>query len=150
MLNIFSWIFNWRKVTIWFRGPKNHTRKIYRIHKDFGLTQVYLHDFMCKNVWIFMLYVLLKRTINRFWSIRVLTNRNIMRHLKTCYNSKIFVNFVNFSFVIFEFKLFRYLQIIYCRHALTAFLPLRPTFPTTLPQLCQLFSTSQLYTNFYQ
>ena len=31
-----------------------------------------------------------------------------------------------------------------------AFLPLVPTFATTLPQLCQFFTTYQLYANLYQ
>ena len=47
---------------------KNHTRKIDKIHKDFELYQVFKHNFLYKNVWIFPLYILLTSRINTFWS----------------------------------------------------------------------------------
>ena len=47
-------------------------------------------------------------------------------------------------------EMFQYLQIIYCLQSLNDFLTLLSTFCATLPQLCQLFTTSQFYTNFYQ
>ena len=47
-------------------------------------------------------------------------------------------------------KIFQYLQIIYWRCTLKTFLPLLATLGTTLPQLCQLFTASQLYAGFYQ
>ena len=30
--------------------PKDHTKKIDKIHKGFGLYQVFMHNFMCQNV----------------------------------------------------------------------------------------------------
>ena len=45
---------------------------------------------------------------------------------------------------------FLYIQIIYCRNVLKAFLLLISSFTTTLSHFCRLFITSQYYTNFYQ
>ena len=43
-------------------GPKNQTKKIYKIHKDFELYQVFMYNFLCQNVPILSYYVLLMRT----------------------------------------------------------------------------------------
>ena len=46
--------------------PNIHRRKI--THKDFELCQVFMHDFLCQNAWIFPLDVELTRRIDTFWS----------------------------------------------------------------------------------
>ena len=48
--------------------PKNHTRKVHNTHKDFELFQVFKRNFLCQNVRIFLLYILLTRRIDAFWS----------------------------------------------------------------------------------
>ena len=48
--------------------PKNHTRKVHNTHKDFELFQVFMRNFLCQNVRIFLLYILLTRRIDAFWS----------------------------------------------------------------------------------
>ena len=47
-------------------GPKNITRLISYIQKDFELYQVLLHNFLCQNVLILPLYILLTRRITTF------------------------------------------------------------------------------------
>ena len=54
-------------------GQKNYTRQISNIHKDFELYQIFMHNFLCQNFLIFPLQILLKRTINIFWSEGVST-----------------------------------------------------------------------------
>ena len=56
-------------------SAKNHTKTIDKIHKDFELHQVFMHNFLCQNVWILPLYIAYKKNqhilvqhINRFWS----------------------------------------------------------------------------------
>ena len=48
--------------------PKNHTRTVHNTHKDFELFQVFMRNFLCQNVRIFLLYILLTRRIDAFWS----------------------------------------------------------------------------------
>ena len=48
-----------------YSGPKNRTIKISNIHKDFELFQLFMHNFLCQNISIFILYILL--TINTIW-----------------------------------------------------------------------------------
>ena len=48
--------------------PKDHPPKLDKIQKDFELYQVFMHNFIGLYGRIFPLYILLKRTINRFWS----------------------------------------------------------------------------------
>ena len=48
--------------------PKNHTREVDNTHKDFELFQVFMCNFLCQNVRIFLLYILLTRRIDTFWS----------------------------------------------------------------------------------
>ena len=48
--------------------PNNHTRKVHNTHKDFELFQVFMRNFLCQNVRIFLLYILLTRRIDAFWS----------------------------------------------------------------------------------
>ena len=38
-------------------GPKNDTRKVEKIHKGFKLYQVFMHNFLCQNIWIFSLFI---------------------------------------------------------------------------------------------
>ena len=48
--------------------PKNDTRKVHNTHKDFELFQVFMRNVLCQNVRIFLLYILLTRRIDAFWS----------------------------------------------------------------------------------
>ena len=41
--------------------PKNCTRKIDKIHKDFEQYQVFMHNFLYQNIWIFPLYIIYKK-----------------------------------------------------------------------------------------
>ena len=53
-------------------GPK----KPHNIHKDFELYQVLMHNFLCQNILISSLYILLIRGINIFWSGGIATVRH--------------------------------------------------------------------------
>ena len=48
--------------------PKNNTRNIGNIHKDFELHQVFMQNFLCQNVLILLSYILLAKRINMFSS----------------------------------------------------------------------------------
>ena len=114
-----------------------------------------MHNFLCKNVWIFPLYIFLTGGINTFWFKGI--NKFWGEAIETFWVQKITEEKTKKFTKIFELyqvficpKIFAYLQIINCQHALKSFLPFMPTFPTTLPQLCQLFTIShQLHTKLY-
>ena len=65
-------------------GPKNHTRKISIIHKDFELYQASMYSFLYKNVWIFPLYILLIMRINTFCSKGIYTKMSWYSHYTYC------------------------------------------------------------------
>ena len=48
-------------------GPKSHTRKIGNVHKDFEQYQLLIHNVLCQNVPIFLLYLLITRSVDTFW-----------------------------------------------------------------------------------
>ena len=57
--------------SIWFGGmehfwPKNHRRKIEKIHKDFELYQVFIYNFLSQNILILPNHILTKRTKSIF------------------------------------------------------------------------------------
>ena len=49
-------------------GPKNQTRKIVKIHKSFELYQVFMYNFLCQTVLIFLIHILVTKIIQTFWS----------------------------------------------------------------------------------
>ena len=51
-------------------AKKDHTRKIEKIHKDFELYQVFMHNFLGNYIPIFPLDILLTRRVNTFWCKR--------------------------------------------------------------------------------
>ena len=117
-----------------------------------------MHNFTCQNVLIFPLfplYIYYKLEELTHFGLRVLINFSleIPKHFELKnYTRKI--DKIQRDFALQQAficpKMFQYLQIIYCWYVLKVFLPLLPIFPQTLPQLCRIFTTSQLYTNFYQ
>ena len=113
-----------------------------------------MHNFVCPNVRILPLHLLLTRGIKTFWSKGI--DKFCSGGTKTFWAQNIIAEkstkLTKISELYHDFiwpKMFLYFH-IYCRHVLKAFLPFLPTFSTILSQLCQLFTTSQLYTNFYQ
>lgn len=48
-------------------SQKNHTRKTGNIHKYFKVNQVFIHNFLCQNLVIFLLNILLTRRTETFW-----------------------------------------------------------------------------------
>ena len=117
-------------------SPKNHTRKIDKIHKNFELYQVFIYNFLDQNLPIFSLYMLLTTIINTSWSvafdkvwsggIRTFCTRNIMQEKLTKF--PIIFELYQVLYIHFCPKIFRYMQILYCRHILKAFLPLPTRF----------------------
>ena len=62
--------------------PKNHTKKNDKIHKNFELYQVFMHNFLYQNAWIFSLYIAHKKNqhslIWRYRNILVRMYRSIL------------------------------------------------------------------------
>ena len=54
-------------------GPENQTRKI---HKVFELYQIFMYNFLCQTVLIFLTYLFTKR-IDTFWSGGISSIRGI-------------------------------------------------------------------------
>ena len=51
-----------------FVGPRNQTRKIFKIHKNVELYQFSCYNFLCKTVLIFSIYKLFTKLFEIFWS----------------------------------------------------------------------------------
>ena len=47
-------------------GPKNRTRKIDKTRKEFEIYQVFMCNFLCKTVLIFLIYTLFPKRIEIF------------------------------------------------------------------------------------
>ena len=113
---------------------------------------------MCQNVLIFPLfplYIYYKLEELTHFGLRVLINFSleIPKHFGLKNHTRKIDKIQRYFALQQAFicpKMFQYLQIIYCWYILKTILPLLPIFPLTLPQLCRIFTTSQLYTNFYQ
>lgn len=56
-------------------ATKSHAIKIGKIYKYFELYQHFMHSFLCQNVSIFPLYILLTRRTYSFWSKSIHTFR---------------------------------------------------------------------------
>ena len=54
-------------ILLGYLGPKNRSKKISKIHKDFELYQLYMHNFLCQNVSILPLYKLLTKKMDTVW-----------------------------------------------------------------------------------
>ena len=119
-------------------------RKVDKIHEDLEILD-FKHKFLHWNVRIFSLYIFLTWRINIFY-LKVLTNFGVVvsKHfdLKIIEEkSRKFTRIFELYQVFICPKAFWYLQIIYYRHVLKIIVPLLATFSTTLPQLCQFFTT---------
>ena len=62
----------WKASRIWSEGRT----KIDKINKNVELYQFFLHHFLFQNAWIFLLYILFTRRINRF-SFKGIENVNL-------------------------------------------------------------------------
>ena len=106
-------------------GQRKSYKKIDKIDKDFELYEVFIHNFFCQNVWIFPLYILRIKRIDKFWSESIkkiwsggiggFWAQNIMQekvNRSTSLHGQFFVS-----------KCFD-IPNIYCWHVLKAFLPL--------------------------
>ena len=106
MLMLKNPIFNFPQFIL---GPKNHTRKINNIHKNFELQQVFMPNFLCQNIPIFPLHILLVRRIETFWSegiehfgLEILEQLGIKNHKQKINNiHKDLLHYTNFSCIIF-------------------------------------------------
>lgn len=47
-------------------GPKNYTRKIDKIHKNFELYEFLMYNYLCQTVPIFSAYILFTKRFNTF------------------------------------------------------------------------------------
>ena len=61
-------------------GPKNDTRKVKKIHKGFKLYQVFMHNFLCQNIWIFYIYSLLEELTQFGLMILAKFGLELLRH----------------------------------------------------------------------
>ena len=120
--------------------PENRTRKTDKFTKILNYSKSSC-KFLCAKMFGYSHFILLTRRIKTFWfnSIEKVWSGGIepfcvqkIIEEKSAKFKKIFELYQVFMCP----KMFRYLQIIYCRLTLKAFWALLLTFPTTFPQLC--------------
>ena len=80
--------------TFWVQ---NITQNTGNSHKDIELFQVFIHDFLCQNVPIFLLYILLTRRIDTFCSEGIDKQKISNIH-------KDFLSYINFNTVRTRFE----------------------------------------------